>query len=107
MPTNCNALIRIDKSLDFCKLNCKWGYVNQGRPRSDAVKSPRAKRGKLENPLTICISIEQLHYDFIKSQALKMSQEKGYIVQVNDLIREALSKQFPTPKLFDMFGSEK
>lgn len=107
MPFQCNALIRIDKSIDYCKINCKWGYMNQGRPRSESTINTKLKRGKISNPKTLCITIEKDHYEFINSQALKMSQEKGKIISVNDLIRESLARQFPAPKIFDMFGCKK
>lgn len=108
MPDNCNALLRLDKTKDFCKVNCKWGSVPIGRPRAGTEKRQgKSKRIRIKNPHTICISIERAHFDYIKSQAIKRSQETGEIVQPNDLIREGLQRAFPCPKLFDMFGGVK
>lgn len=109
MPADCNALVRLDPKIHFCKHNCKWGYVRQGRPRASDEKtsSKITKKSRIKNPKTLCITIEQGHYDYIKKQALMRSQETGQIVQPNDLIREGLQRQFPCPKLYDLFGNAK
>ena len=109
MPNDCNALTRLDKTLDFCKINCRWGFVTQGRPRGSEVKKPRKmnRKNRIKKPKTICITLEQAHYDYIHSQAMQMTHQAGKIIQANDLIREGLQKQFPCPELFDMFGVSK
>ena len=109
MPAECNALVRLDKDLDYCKVNCQWGFVRQGRPRS-GVKKPEGKitkRKRIKNPKTLCVTLEQKHYDYIVKQALLKSAETGEIVQPNELIREALVKAFPSPELYDLFGGKK
>lgn len=109
MPDNCNGLVRLDPNLDFIKINCKWAYVAQGRPRTGVEKTKKNpnRRRRIKNPKTLCINIEQEHYDYIKKMAQMRSQETGEIVQPNDLIREGLQKQFPCPQLFDLFGGRK
>ena len=109
MPQNCNALVRIDKHVHFCKHNCKWGFVSQGRPRTGEQRpaSKVTKKKRIKNPKTICFTIEEEHYEFIKKQALMLSSQNGSIVQPNDIIREALQKAFPCPQLFDLFGTRK
>jgi hypothetical protein len=109
MPANCNALIRLDKNIHYCKHNCKWGYVRQGRPRVTSEKSPSkiTKKKRIKNPKTLCMTIEKEHYEFIRKQAQLRSNEAGEIIQANDIIREALQKAFPCPELFDLFGGRR
>lgn len=109
MPADCNALIRLDKKIHFCKHNCKWGYVRQGRPRvtSEKPAMKATKKRRIKNPKTLCMTIEKEHYEYIRKQAQARSNESGQIVQPNDIIREALEKAFPCPELFDLFGSRK
>lgn len=109
MPEGANALIRIDKTLHYCKHNCKWGFVSQGRPR---VANPRppgkvTKKKRIKKPKTLCITLEQEHYDYIHKMALVKTQQDGELVHPNDLIREALVKAFPCPEIYDLFGNRK
>ena len=109
MPADCNAIVRIDPKLDFCKINCKWAKVSQGRPRNSQIKPEKkeSRRRRIKNPKTICLNIEQSHYDYIKRMALSQYQQTGFYVEVNDLIRDALKKAYPCPELYDLFGKEK
>lgn len=109
MPDDCNSIVRIDPKLDFCKFNCKWAKVAQGRPRTGEIKKPKkeSRRRRIKNPKTICLNIEQVHYDYIQKMAKMRYQQEGVYVETNDLIREALQKQFPCPELYDLFGKVK
>lgn len=108
-PIDCNTVLRIDESLPYVKENCKWGISKRGRPINPMI--PLKKRStpykKVNKPKTLCITIEQDHFDFIHSQAIQMTKEKGEIVNVNDLIRQVLQTQMPCPKLWDIFGGAK
>lgn len=106
MPQNCNGLMLIDQSKDFCKHNCQWTFNNTGK-KPDPKKNPKEikrKKSGIKNPKSICLVMEREHIDFIKSQALQRSIQEGTYVEPNQLIREALQKAFPAPKQFDMFG---
>lgn len=109
IPIDCNSLLRLDPEIEFCKLNCKWGKREQGKPRNGAprkkLESPSKKR--IKNPKSLCVIIEQEQYDYIATQSLLASQQQGKIVTVNDLIREGLDRQYPRPQQFDMFGNKK
>ena len=108
MPESCNGLLLIDSAKEFCKLNCKWYKKNNGRPCEDKKKSKSLNtKARLKNPKAVCINLEQDHLDFIKAQALKQSQIEGRIIHSQVLMREALERQFPHPKQFDMFGARK
>lgn len=109
MPENSNALIRLDSKIHFCKHNCKWGFVRQGRPRvgDERPAGKVTKKKRIKNPKTLCITLEQRHYDYIQKQALLASTQSGGIVQPNDLIRDALIKAYPCPELYDLFGGHK
>ena len=61
----------------------------------------------MKNPVSICLVLEKDHLDFIKKQALHRSVNEGILMEANQLIREALIKQFPTPKQYNMFGENK
>ncbi len=107
MPESCNSIVRIDPKLDFCKLNCRWANVAQGRPRKiEKVQKKESRRRRIKNPKTICFNMEQAHYDYIKKMALSQYQQTGFYVEVNDLIRDALRKAYPCPELYDLFGKE-
>lgn len=110
MPSACNGIIRLDKNLEFCKINCKWGYVKQGRPALNKEKNDikkLTKRNRIKDPKVVCITLEKDHVEFIKRQALLLTQQTGEFVETNDLIRLALQKAFPAPKICDMFGNIK
>lgn len=109
MPTDCNALVRLDKKLEFCKINCKWGFVRQGRPRASEKPKSRSltKKKRVKNPHTLCMTIEKKHYDYIRKMALIQSQQEGKILHANDLIRDALIRAFPVPEIYDLFGDKK
>lgn len=109
MPPNCNALIRIDKKVHYCKHNCKWGFAAQGRPRVSEERPPKkvTTRKRIKNPKTICVNLEQKHYEYIQKMAIMQTTQTGAIVQANDLIREALVKAYPCPELYDLFGGHK
>lgn len=109
MPTDCNALIRLDPKIHYCKHNCKWGFVRQGRPRVGKEKPAGkvTKKKRLKDPHTLCMTIEKKHYEYIARMALLQSQESGKIIHPNDIIRDALVKAFPCPELYDLFGARK
>lgn len=109
MPDDCNTIVRLDPKLDFSKYNCKWAKAAQGRPRTGDVRPAKkeSRRRRIKNPKTICLNIEQKHYDYINKMAKMQFQQTGVYVEANDLIRDALKKQFPCPELYDLFGKEK
>lgn len=109
MPEGCNALVRLDPKIHYCKHNCKWGFARRGRPRSDKEKpiTKKTKKNRIKEPKVVCVTLEKDHVEFIKQQALALSRETGQFVETNDLIREALQKAFPAPKQFDMFGNKR
>jgi hypothetical protein len=104
IPDGCTGLSRIDESLEFCKINCRWVKNSIGRPSLNKVPKNKSNWGKFKNPKSICLVIEKDHIDFIKNQALQLSLQTGVYVEPNDLIRDALKKAFPCPKQMDMFG---
>lgn len=108
MPENCNGLARIDKKIHYCKLNCQWAYVHQGRPRVGEERPVKkvTKKKRIKNPHTLCMTIEKKHYDYITKMALAQSHQAGTIIHANDLIRDALVKAFPCPELYDLFGGK-
>ena len=109
IPENFNALLRKDKNLDFCRENCYWGRVTRGRPRgATKIESlTRKKKNRFKNPRVLSITLENDLVEFIRKQALNVSVARGFIVETSDLVREALTKHFPLPSQYDMFGSEK
>jgi len=109
IPQNCNGLMLIDESKDFCKFNCQWTFYNVGKKAETKKKEKqkRPKRSTIKNGKSICLVLEKDHLDFIKSQALQRSLEEGAYVEPNELIREALQKAFPCGKQSDMFSERK
>ncbi len=108
MPKNYNGLSLIDETKDFCKINCQWCFTKNGRKKVDKNKvNVQKKRRGMKNPVSICLVLEKDHLDFIKKQALHRSVNEGILMEANQLIREALIKQFPTPKQYNMFGENK
>lgn len=110
MPEQCNGLKLLDDAREFCKFNCLWVNKKRGRikkeekPQVKKMKEAR-KRDTIKKPQSICLVMEKDQLDFIKTQALQRSVQEGRLIEANQLIREALSKAFPTPKQFDMFGA--
>jgi hypothetical protein len=106
MPENCNGLELIDKTKEFCKINCRWVKKAVGRHLSpvDMPKKKDKRKKALQDPKAICLILERAQIDYIKSQSLKRSKEEGVCIEVNELIREAIRKAFPCPALCDMFG---
>ena len=101
MPTNCNGLERHDKTKDFCRFNCYWALKTRGNKRKakEGVRPKKVTKAcKIKQPVSICLTIEKEHLDFIKRQALHKSVEQGHIVEANDLIRDAIKERLPMPK---------
>ena len=109
MPPQCNGLMRIEPTVDFCPLNCIWEEKRIGKPISGKPKKSKHHKCKnsLDDPKTITLTLERDHVAFIKSQALQRSIASGSYMSVPQLIREALQKAFPAPKQFDMFGDKR
>lgn len=113
IPEGCNGLVLLDETKEFSKWNCKWVRKKIGRFSKNPEKSnlfnkkSNTSYGKIKQPKSICLSMEQDHLDFIKEQALQQSLKEGVYIEPNELIRQALQKAFPSPTLFDMFGERK
>ena len=103
-PEDCNAILRIDDSKDFFKLNCRWGFVGEGRPKTRVVK--KNKRKLMKNPYLITVRIEKDYVDFLKNQAIHKSLENKKVYTLSDIIKDALNKFCPAPKQIDMFDEE-
>ena len=113
MPADCNGFQLLDENADFCKVNFRWALKKVGRPAKEKPakeirkgRDPKDLRKRFKEPQSICLVMEKDHLDFIKNQALQRSLQEGEYVEPNELIREALAKAFPTPKMFDMFGQK-
>ena len=107
MPGNCNGLDRHDKTKEFNKYNCFWAYKKKGCKRKSGELKPRKIHpgSKIKHPVSICLTIEKDHLEFIKKQAMHRSLELGHLVEANDMIRDALKDQFPLPKQMDLLGA--
>lgn len=105
MPPGCNGLELLDKTKDFSKYNCKWTRKTQGRQAAPKeLKKTRATPYKrVANPKTVCLIIEKDLLEYIKKQAWRKSLDEGYQVTSNDLIRDALTRQFPRNKQTELF----
>ncbi len=103
-PSECNAIIRLDESIDFLKINCKWGLVKAGRPRRQITK--KVKRKIMKNPHVVTMKMEKEYIEFLKNQAIHKSLENKRVFTVTDLIKEALNLYCPAPKQLDMFNEE-
>jgi hypothetical protein len=112
-PEDCNALIKLDRGIEFCKENCHWGKRSKGRVPVEKGKNEekcgkiQKKKPPLKNPSAIYLVLEKDHLEYIKRQALNKSVIEGRIIEVNELIRDLLKKEFPAPTQFDMFGGKK
>ncbi len=107
MPANCNGLDRHDKTKEFNKYNCLWAYKTKGCKRKTGELKPRKipPGSKIKQPVSICLTIEKDHLEFIKKQAMHRSLELGHLIEANDMIRDALKQSFPMNKQMDMFGA--
>ena len=106
MPLGCDGLILNDERAGYCKLNCQWGKIKPG-PSAGKKAVRQGKRKPIEKPVTICLPLNQDHYDYIKRQAIIRTAQEGQFFTANELIREALVKAFPLPSHYDMFGKER
>lgn len=107
MPGNCNGLDRHDKTKEFNKYNCFWAYKKKGCKRKTGELKPKKipPGSKIKQPVSICLTIEKDHLEFIKKQAMHRSLELGHLVEANDMIRDALKDQFPMSRQMDLMGS--
>lgn len=105
MPDDCNSILLVDRSIEYCKFNCKWGVKERGRPRvnKEFKKRPR-KTTKIKNPKTLCITLPQDHVKYLRYLALNESKAKDQILGINDMIRLAINKVYPLPSTIDIFG---
>jgi len=110
MGDDANGLQLLDPTKDFGKYNCKWAWNDSGRTRKAKAKLKRSKPAnspykRLTNPRTLCLVVEDGLLEFIKKQAMHKSLEEGYLITVNDMIRDVLARQFPRNSQRDLFGS--
>lgn len=97
MPANCNGLDRLNKNDGFHKDNCFWAFKKKGCKRKTGELKPKriVSASRIKYPVSICLTMEKDHLDVIKSLALHRSVEVGHIVEANDMIRDALKREFP------------
>ena len=104
-PEGTNGLELIDKSKDFCKLNCRWAMKLRGRQKiPENMKSLKSIKNKnISQPKKINLIIEMPLFNKIKKQAMLKSLEENTFYHTNDLIRELLQKSFEFGEQMDMF----
>ncbi len=109
MPENCTGVSLRDESKDFCKFNTIWATKKVGRKKlaKSATKKLPKQKSNIKNPKSICLVLEKDHHEFIQNQAMHKSVQEGFLIETNDIIREALQRAFPAPTQFDMFGGVK
>lgn len=105
MPLGCDGLLLNDERAGYCKLNCKWGKIKPG-PAIGKKAARKGKRKTVEKPITVCLTLNCDHYEYIKRQALIRTNQENEFFTANELMREALIKAFPLPSHYDMFGKE-
>lgn len=107
IPEGCNALMRIDlENKEFSKENAKWFFAKAGQ-KGEKPQPKRQKKKHVENAITVCLRLNADIYNFINSQAMQKTIHNQTPFTANDMIREALSIAFPSPKQSDMFGGSK
>lgn len=95
----------IDMDKDFCKQNCRWVNKEIRRSMKDMPGNKcRRSKSSMREPVSITISLEKAHLDYIKRLALLKSHKEGRAQSPNRLIREALEEAMPCPKTMDMLG---
>ena len=96
-------VMRRDPKLPYCKENCLYGrgYVGgrMGKKRPNAVK----KTSAYQNPIRVCVTIEQKLLDKITEKSLHLSLSEHRKISATSLIRECLIECFPLPQQLDMF----
>ncbi len=107
IPANCTGIELIDETKPFCSINCRW-VDRRGESKEKPVKMPpkRKMKDKINKPKSICLVLEEDHFNYIKTQAFHASMSEQEHISPNQLIREALQKAFPLPTQMDMFGKK-
>lgn len=112
MPKNCNSIILLDNSKEFCKENCKWGlYKRSGRKTIEKTDTKVGNRGKKvrktkKGTVAICLTLDIPQYDYLKKQSVRLSVEKGYLINACDMIREAIATLYPLNTKYDTIESQ-
>jgi hypothetical protein len=92
LPTDCNALRRINNQLDFCKENCEWYFSN----KAPTVKCKRFFNRKTtpENVKMLKIGVPDDIYAIIKEAVTKKFKEKDEETIIKQLISYTLEELF-------------
>jgi len=83
-----------------------WFQAKPGQRAHKSTSPPRVRK-KFSDGVTVCLRINRDLHALIKLHAHRKSLETNDTHTVNDLIRDALQKEFPGESQIDIFGDKK